>query len=42
MPGTGYQLEFDLALSDYTNAAPPDDPAGLTGVVRQSFVVLIS
>jgi len=41
MPGTGYQLEFDLALTDYTNALPPDDPAGLSGV-DDKFVVLIS
>lgn len=41
MPGTGYQLEFDIALSDYTNAAPPDDPAGYSGV-DDKFVVLIS
>jgi hypothetical protein len=41
MPGAGYQLEFDIALTDYTNAAPPDDPAGLSGV-DDKFVVLIS
>ncbi len=40
MPGTGYQLEFDIALTDYTNAAPPDDPAGLSGV-DDRFAVLI-
>lgn len=41
MPGAGYQLEFDIALTDYTNALPPDDPAGLSGV-DDKFVVLIS
>lgn len=41
MPGTGYQLEFDIGLTDYANALPPDDPAGLSGV-DDKFVVLIS
>jgi hypothetical protein len=41
MPGAGYQLEFDIALTDYANALPPDDPAGLSGV-DDKFVVLIS
>ncbi|MGC9362201.1 MAG: choice-of-anchor J domain-containing protein, partial [Candidatus Syntrophosphaera sp.] len=40
MPGTGYQLEFDIALTDYANAAPPDDPAGYSGV-DDKFAVLI-
>ncbi|MGC9361463.1 MAG: choice-of-anchor D domain-containing protein, partial [Candidatus Syntrophosphaera sp.] len=37
MPGTGYQLEFDIALTDYYNAAPPDDSTG----VDDRFIVLI-
>ncbi len=41
MPGTGYQLEFDLALTDDVNAAPPIDPTGYTGV-DDKFAVLIS
>jgi len=40
IPDTGYQLEFDLALTDYSNPAPPDDPAGYSGV-DDKFVVLI-
>ncbi|HOM80080.1 MAG TPA: choice-of-anchor D domain-containing protein, partial [Candidatus Cloacimonas acidaminovorans] len=40
IPDTGYQLEFDLALTDYNNPAPPDDPAGYSGV-DDKFVVLI-
>lgn len=41
MPGAGYQLEFDIALTDYNNAALPDDPAGYSGV-DDRFAVLIS
>jgi len=40
MPGAGYQLEFDIALTDYANAAPPDDPAGYSGV-DDKFIILI-
>ena len=42
MPGTGYQLEFDIALTDYNYAEPiTSDPNGTTGV-DDRFVVLIS
>jgi hypothetical protein len=41
MPGAGYQLEFDLGLTDYASTLPPDDPAGYSGV-DDKFVVLIS
>ena len=37
MPGTGYQLEFDLALTTYNNSNPPN----LSGV-DDRFIVLIS
>jgi hypothetical protein len=41
MPGAGYQLEFDLALTDYANANPiSSDPNGTTGV-DDRFIVLI-
>lgn len=40
IPAGGYQLEFDLALTDYYNYAPPDDPAGYSGT-DDKFVVLI-
>lgn len=40
MPGAGYQLEFDIALTDYGSSNPPDDPAGLSGV-DDRFAVLI-
>lgn len=42
MPGAGYQLEFDIALTDYANSNPiSSDPNGTTGV-DDKFVVLIS
>lgn len=41
MPGTGYQLEFDIGLTDYNNSNPiSSDPAGTTGV-DDKFIVLI-
>ena len=41
MPGAGYQLEFDIALTDYANSNPiSSDPNGTTGV-DDKFVVLI-
>ncbi|OPY28847.1 MAG: hypothetical protein A4E27_00260 [Methanobacterium sp. PtaU1.Bin242] len=41
MPGAGYQLEFDIALTDYNNSNPiSSDPAGTTGV-DDKFIVLI-
>ena len=41
MPGTSYQLEFDIALTDWnTNNPITDDPSGTTGV-DDKFVVLI-
>ena len=41
IPGTGYQLEFDIALTDYSSVNPPEDPAGLSGT-DDKFAVLIS
>lgn len=41
MPGAGYQLEFDIALTKYNNAEPPIDPTGYSGV-DDRFAVLIS
>ncbi|MGC9362051.1 MAG: T9SS type A sorting domain-containing protein, partial [Candidatus Syntrophosphaera sp.] len=38
---TDYALEFDIALTDYYNAAPPDDPNGYSGV-DDKFAVIIS
>ena len=41
MPGTSYQLEFDIALTDWNTTNPiTDDPSGTTGV-DDKFVVLI-
>ena len=41
MPGAGYQLEFDIALTDYANSNPiSSDPNGTTGV-DDRFAVLI-
>lgn len=41
MPGTGYQLEFDIGLTDYANSNPiSSDPNGTTGV-DDKFIVLI-
>ncbi len=36
--GTNYQLEFDLALTDYANSNPPEDSSG----VDDKFAVVIS
>ncbi len=36
--GTNYQLEFDLALTDFANSNPPDDSSG----VDDKFAVVIS
>jgi hypothetical protein len=42
IPGNGYQLEFDIALTDYAANAPiTSDPNGTTGV-DDKFAVLIS
>ena len=41
MPGAGYQLEFDIALTDYASTNPiTSDPNGTTGV-DDKFIVLI-
>lgn len=41
IPATGYQLEFDIGLTDYANSNPiSSDPNGLTGV-DDKFIVLI-
>ncbi len=41
MPGAGYQLEFDIGLTDYANSNPiSSDPNGTTGV-DDKFIVLI-
>jgi PKD repeat protein len=41
IPGAGYQLEFDLALTDYSNSNPvSSDPNGTTGI-DDKFIVLI-
>ncbi len=41
MPGVGYQLEFDIALTDFASTSPiTADPNGTTGV-DDKFIVLI-
>jgi len=41
MPGAGYQLDFDIALTDYASTNPiSSDPNGTTGV-DDKFIVLI-
>jgi len=41
LPGTGYQLEFDIALTDYSSTSPiTSDPNGTTGI-DDKFTVLI-
>lgn len=40
LPAENCQLEFDLALTDYANFAPPDTPVGFSGV-DDRFVILV-